>query len=479
MTLSLPPSNQGFPPLMNSTKPPLIFCAGAILVGAFVFLVWGNLAPLDSATVATGQVTLTGHCKTIQHLEGGVVEAIWVKEGDAVKEGDRLITLSPTNVASQLQRILWQLKAVKILEKRLIAQERETQKPDDLVVSLALPILTFSASEEDASGEVIKTGPEEIFRGRNILSNPDEATKQLMRTQQQIFEAKCKEQQAFISGQRETIKSHKVQLASIEKVLTGEREKLKNFEDLYAKDIIPKFGHGMNGLFEAQRTVLEMETNRTRLKSAITEAQLKILQFKESLRSQIASEFQENHLRLLECDQEYRRLKDIVDRTLIKAPVTGVVKGLEVHTIGGVVHPGAKLMDIVPDSDELIIEASVNPQDIESVFPGLEVKIQLNAYKARLVPRISGNVLSVSADVLYGAGQGPQSGAAPYYLVRIKVSEESIKRLSLPVTLTPGMPVTVFIVKGSRTFLQYLLSPIKDSFHKAFKEAAIQGDMFT
>lgn len=473
MTRSLPPSSPKFPPLMQATKPPLIFCAIAIAVGFFVFLIWGNLAPLDSAAIATGQVTLTGHCKTIQHLEGGVVEAIWVKEGDAVKEGDKLITLSPTNVASQLQRILWQLKAAKILEKRLLAQEQETQKPDDLLIDQkeTLPLLDFSPSERVDTRENGVTPLEEGSCSDNILQNPDEATKQLMETQQQILQAKCREQHAFISSQYETIKSHKAQLASLEKVLKGEREKLKNFEDLYAKDMIPKFGHGMNGLFEAQRVVIEMETNRTRLKSAIAEANLKIIQFKENLRSQIASEFQENHLRLLEFHQEYRRLKDIVDRTIIKAPVTGIVKGLEVHTIGGVVHPGAKLMDIVPDADELIIEASVNPQDIESIFPGLEVKIQLNAYKARLVPRISGHVLSVSADVLYGPGQGPQSGAAPYYLVRIKVSEESINKLSLPITLTPGMPVTVFIVKGSRTLLQYLLSPIKDSFHKAFKEA--------
>lgn len=468
-TLTTPPA----PSLMQSVKPPLLFCAAAIVVGVSIFLIWGNLAPLDSAAVATGQVTLTGRCKTIQHLEGGMVEAIWVKEGERVKEGDRLITLSPTGVASQLQRILWQLKAAKVLERRLIAQESATRESQTQEFQTQEPV-TRESETQSPTGKSVKGAEKPIplleFTDP-LLINPDESTLQLMKTQQQIFEAKCKEQQAFISSQQEVIKSHQAQLRGIERVLTGEREKLKNFEELYAQNIVPKFGHGMNGLFEAQRTVLELETTRTRLKSAIAEARLKILQAKESIRSQIAAEYRDNHMHLLEFDQEHRRLKDIVDRTVIKAPVDGIVTGLEVHTIGGVVHPGAKLMDIVPESDELIIEASVNPQDIESVFPGLEVKIQLNAYKARMVPRISGHVLSVSADVFHGSQGQMEGGVPPYYLVRIKVSEESIHRLTLPITLTPGMPVTVFIVKGSRTFLQYLLSPIKDSFHKAFKEA--------
>ena len=444
--------------LMASVKPPLLFCAAAILVGIGVFLIWGSCAPLDSAAIANGQVTLTGKRKTIQHLEGGVVEAIWVAEGQRVQEGDPLITLSPTGVASQLQRILWQLKAAKVEEKRLLAQEAMTQEPEALTV---IPDLDFT----DPLLESLRDEPH------------DESMLQLMKTQQQIFEAKCKEQQAFLSGQQETIKAYKAQLGSIEKVLMGEKEKLKGFEELHAKNIIPKFGHGMAGLFETQRAVLEMESDRTRLKSAIAEAGLKILQYKENLRSQIATEYRENHLQLLEFEQEYCRLKDIVDRTVIKSPVTGIVTGLEVHTIGGVIHPGAKLMDIVPESGELIIEAAVNPQDIESVFPGLEAKIQLNAYKARLVPRVSGEVISVSADVFQAptGGQGGAGMSAPgtsaYYLVRIKVSEEALNRLTVPVTLAPGMPVTVFIVKGNRTFLQYLLSPIKDSFHKAFKEA--------
>ena len=435
--------------LMGHVKRPLIFCAATILAGVSIFLIWGSLALLDSAAVATGQIILSGRRKTIQHLEGGVVEAILVKEGESVKNGDPLITLSPIGIDSHLQRTAWQLKAVKILEKRLLAQERENN--------------------------TLKGVPTPIDFTDPLLKSSDEATRQLMLTQQQIFDAQTKEQHAFFSSQEETIDAYQAQLKTLEKVLAGEKEKLKAFEALYSKDLIPKFGSGMAGLFEAQRAVLEMESERIRLKSVIAEAKLKTLQYQERLRSQIANEYRENHLQLLEFEQEYRRLKDILERTVIKAPVSGTVTGLEVHTVGGVVHPGAKLMDIVPESDELVVEASVNPQDIEGVLPGLEAKIQLNAYKARLVPRISGKVVSVSADVFNAsvgaAAQGAtQPQGTPFYLVRIKISEVALKRLTLPVTLTPGMPVTVFIVKGKRTFLQYLLTPIKDSFHKAFKE---------
>ena len=272
-------------------------------------------------------------------------------------------------------------------------------------------------------------------------------------------------------GQQESIKTYQAQIETLEKVLTGVREKLKGFKELYAKNIIPKFGAGVAGLFEVQKELLEMETERTRLNSLISEAEYKILQYKENFRSQTSAEYRENHLHVLEFEQEYRQLKDIADRTVVRAPVAGIVTGLEVHTVGGVVHPGAKLMDIVPQDDELIIEAAVNPQDVESVFPGLKAKIQLNAYKARFIPRLSGEVLSVSADVLHNSpgSSAIQTPGNTYYLVRIRVSETALKRLTLPVVLTPGMPVTVFIVKGSRTLLQYLLSPIRDSFHKAFR----------
>jgi HlyD family type I secretion membrane fusion protein len=428
-------------------RPPLLFCAAAIAIGIAIFGIWGGWAPLDSAAIATGQITLSAKRKAIQHLEGGVVEAIWVKEGERVEKEAPLVTLSPTGVDSQLQRVLWQLKAAKVLEKRLIAQEKLTSLSGGSIATR----LDFSDS---------------------LLANPDESVRQLIKTQEQLFDAKIKEQQAFVSGQQESIKTYQAQIETLEKVLTGVREKLKGFKELYAKNIIPKFGAGVAGLFEVQKELLEMETERTRLKSLISEAEYKILQYKENFRSQTSAEYRENHLHVLEFEQEYRQLKDIADRTVVRAPVAGIVTGLEVHTVGGVVHPGAKLMDIVPQDDELIIEAAVNPQDVESVFPGLKAKIQLNAYKARFIPRLSGEVLSVSADVLHNSpgSSAIQTPGNTYYLVRIRVSETALKRLTLPVVLTPGMPVTVFIVKGSRTLLQYLLSPIRDSFHKAFKE---------
>jgi HlyD family secretion protein len=145
--------------------------------------------------------------------------------------------------------------------------------------------------------------------------------------------------------------------------------------------------------------------------------------------------------------------------------VSGEVTDLKYHTIGGVIGAGQKILDIVPNDSNLIIEARVKTQDIESLYPGLVAKVQLTAYKNRLVPRLDGEVIYVSADAV-----PDQHNGQLHYIARIKINEEQIAQLNAEVKLYPGMPATVFIVKGTRTFLQYLVSPITDSFYKAFKE---------
>jgi len=158
---------------------------------------------------------------------------------------------------------------------------------------------------------------------------------------------------------------------------------------------------------------------------------------------------------------------DVLERKVVKAPVSGIVADLQVHTIGGVIAPGAKIMDIVPEDQKLIVESEVNTQDIESIHVGMIAKISVDAYKSRLVPRLNGKVIYVSADKTFDP-RNPQ--VPPHYIARIEIDDNEINNLVADVKLYPGMPVSVFIVKGTRTFLQYLLSPITDSFYKAFKE---------
>jgi len=153
-----------------------------------------------------------------------------------------------------------------------------------------------------------------------------------------------------------------------------------------------------------------------------------------------------------------------VERSEIKSPVDGVVTDMQYHTIGGVIASGHKILDIIPQDGNLIVEAKVKLQDIDSIYPGLLAKVQLGAYKSRLVPRIEGKVIYVSAD------KSTDQQGNSFYITRIEIDEEQFNRLSATIKLHPGMPVTVFIVKGTRTFLEYLISPIRDSFFKAFKE---------
>jgi HlyD family type I secretion membrane fusion protein len=197
----------------------------------------------------------------------------------------------------------------------------------------------------------------------------------------------------------------------------------------------------------------------------ITQLNIKLIAIKNDFHHKVSDEIKDNHRIILELDEKYTAAKDTLERTEIKAPVDGIVSELKHFTIGGVIPPGQNIMDIVPADDKLIIEAQVPTQDIDSIYPGMLAKVQFSAFKARTVPRVEGKVIYIAPD-----RHVDERGGAPYYLVRIEVDDKEFDKLTANVKLYPGMPATVFIIKGTRTMLQYLLSPLMDSFYRSFKE---------
>jgi len=428
--------------LKKTIRSPLKYAFIAIGVGSFFFLIWGGLAPLDSAAIAEGVISLSGNHKTIQHLEGGVIESLNAKDGQEVIAGEALLTLNDSSAKARLQVVKGQLNYALAVGVRL---KTEQEGLDHLVYSPTL----FDVNDKDFQ-QVMKT-QHNLFLARQ----------QVIRGQRSILNERIAQNQEQIIGLEAQLKSAESQRNSI----AGE---VASTQDLFKKGLALK-----PRLLELQRNldaligrIGEIQSSIASTKQAISEMQFQILNIDNEFQKEIAAELKENHSNILELTEQYNAAKDVLDRTRIKAPVNGIVTDLQYHTIGGVISPGSKILDIIPQDDKLIIEAKVRTQDIDSIHVGLVTKVQLGAFKSRLVPRLDGKVIYVSADKLV-----EQQTGMPYYLAKVEIDDSELKSLTADIKLYPGMPVTIFIVKGTRTFLQYLISPIMDSFYKAFKEA--------
>lgn len=427
--------------LRETIRGPIKFAMTVIAITIGFFVVWGGLAPLDSAAVAEGVIAVSGNHKTIQHLEGGIIESINVKEGQEVKEGDLLMTLSDSSAKAQKQIVESQLIFATATRARLDAE----QNGYDMII--------WDVDEFDQSNHEVV----------NIIKNQDNLfryKREELKANQNIVADRIKQSQEEIIALEARLRSIESQKLSIE-------EEIKSNEKLMEKGLAlkPRVRELQRHMDELIASVVEVKAKIAGANQAISENRLKSINIDNEYYKEISRETKENHSQVLDLTEKYNASVDVLNRTKIKSPSSGIVTDLAYHTVGGVVSPGHKIMDIVPQNEKLIVEAKVRTQDIDSIYPGMIAKIQLGAYKSRLVPRIEGKVIYVSPDKLVD-----QQSGMPYYLARIEIDESQIKSLTADIKLYPGMPATVFIVKGTRTFLQYIISPIIDSFYKAFKE---------
>lgn len=427
--------------LKKHVSPALKFTYVIIGIAFGFFVIWGSLAKLDSATVAPGFITLSGNHKTIQHLEGGVIDKILIKEGDFVEANQPLIILNETAAKARLQMIVSQLRVAKAIETRLLAEKLSLTK-----VEYKDPIF-----DEDIQ-DVQKT----------------------INMQNALFETRTQSYKGKLNILSQKIIQYKEQIRGLEMIkqaLEGQLLILKE-ETVGMQNLFDQACAAKTDLLDLKKRTLEIEGrlgeitgNLGSVNESIAETQLQMLDFGNDNQNEINDQMQKAQTQILDLQEQYQAAKDVLARTVIKAPQSGIITGLHYHTIGGVIAPGAKIMDIVPQNDELIVEAHVMPKDIESIKLGLRTKVQLSAYKSRLVPRVDGEVIYFSANRIED-----EKNRYPYYIARIRIEPESLEEINYDVKLHPGMPADVFIVKGERTFLQYMLSPITDSLHRAFKE---------
>jgi len=417
---------------------------GIAIIGVFFagFGVWAGFAPLQSGAIATGSVNVAGQRKTLQHLEGGIVSGLLVKEGDAVKAGQVLVRLSNTRALAQIQLLGGQLAGLLAATARLEA-ERDDQKN----IPVKKEILRALNGNKDKYREII-SGQEAIFQSRR-----DAFESQRDLTRQQV-----RQLQEEISGLTAEISSQNRQLALIQ-------EEIRDLTGLLNKGYARK-----PQVLDLQRQDAALQgardrntSNIARAKQAIIEAELGLIETRTKALNEIVTELSDTQQSISDIRERLTASADILSRVEIRAPVSGRVVNLQIFTEGGVIGPGAPIMDIVPENGLLIIEARINPVDIDVVHAGLEAEIRLSAFRADEIPVIQGIVETVSADSL-----SDQISGQSYYVARIVLAEGAQLPKGKP--LYPGMPAEVLIVTGQRTALSYLLEPITRSLNRSLRE---------
>lgn len=420
---------------------PIRLIGVVILLAAFgLFALWSYWAPIDGAALASGVITVKSHRKTVQHLDGGIVHQIFVKDGDIVREGDILLTLDGTEARSQLEVLRGQSITLSAQLARLEAERDRKARiefPDNL------------SRLDDTRVAEARTSETELFLARRTAFEG-----QISVLKQKINQLST--QIVGIKGQRQ----------SKQELSASYGEEAKDLKELLAEGFADK-----QRLRDTERNHASNSGDIASLTSQIAaaeiqigETKLEIMQLEKKFQEEVSEKLSEVQSQLFDVNQRLAATADKVSRIEIKAPVGGRVMGLAIHTQGGVVMAGSPILDIVPQQEDLIIDARVSPLDIDRIRLGLIAEIRFSAFKQALTPTTEGKVIHISADRFVD-----EKADAAYYQAQVELTPESLQKLK-NLELVPGMPVEVMIRTGERTVVEYLMQPITDAFARAFRE---------
>lgn len=405
----------------------------ACLLGFGGFVFWSAFAKLDEGVTASGQVVVQENRKSIQHFEGGIIRTLNVKEGDKVTADEVLLVLEPVQSEAARDELAQEFAAQSATLARLTALRTEADQPD------------FSVVDEAGVPPVTKA---DIIARQTTLFREQRGARaaelRVLNTRKSTLSGRQRDLSRQITATASALESARKHLARSRNLLAEKFETIGNVERLerevagYEADLSRLVGDRN----EAQKTSEEID-------SQIVEAHAR---FQEELSTQII----EAQARSLGARERLLALDDRLARTVIKAPQTGTVLNLAHSTIGGVVGPGEVIMEIVPDTGDLIVTVRLSPTDRDAVAPGQDVEAQMTAYKSFIAPRLPGKVLGVSADLKQDEATGTF-----YYEARVSLDASELDPTSR-IEIIPGMPVEAFIASGnSRTFLDYVFEPIR------------------
>jgi HlyD family type I secretion membrane fusion protein len=419
---------------------PIALGAGIVALFFGVFGAWATFAPLESAAVARGVISVETQRKTIQHLEGGIVGEIRVRDGDEVAADQVLVVLDDTQARATLELLQGRYRAAQGLEARLMAER-------DGLTSIVFPAVLQTSSEPAVTE--LKRAQVNIFNGR----------RQSVAGQTAIMEQRIAQIQEEIRGLQGQTAAQAEQLA------------LANDEIASNQKLVDEGLAGKTRLRELQRELAEVTGLHSqnlaaiaRAQQNIEEARLQIVELSTDFVNEAVQGLGVAQAELLDLTEQVRAAQDVLQRTVIRAPMAGTIVDLQVHTVGGVVTPGQALLDVVPKGDQLVVEAFVDPNDIDVVQVGLPAQVRLTALTQRNLAPLEGRVTRVSADRLIDQRTG-----AAYFLARVELVADGAGQVDGE-RLYPGMQAEVMIVTGARTTLDYLSRPIVDSFNRAFRE---------
>ncbi len=411
----------------------------AILFLVFgVFGSWACLAPLESAALAPGVVTVKSYRKTVQHLEGGIVHSLNARDGERVHLGDVLLTLDTTHLHAEREVLRNQQVATAALEARLQAELQEAE-------NLPLPA---EASSQPRSHQAWQT-EQALLQARRRAR---EGETQILRQAISQLEEQIQGLHAVIRNKQRLTQSHREEASDLRALLKEGftdkqrlREQERNLERLSAE-------------------IAEHESAIAQARQRLGELQLQILQIDKTFTHEVTTQLVEVQNLAFEIKERLRSIEERLQRSTIRAPDSGMVLGMSVHTLGAVIGAGQPILEIVPDNAELIIEARISPNDIDRVSIGKLADVRFSAFNSATTPVIEGVLEQLSADRLID-----QASGQAYYLGRIAVTPKGLHDLGLQ-SLVPGMPAEVLINTGSRTLLSYLVQPASNWMARSLTE---------
>ena len=402
-----------------------------LAIGFGGFLLWAAYAPLDEGVPSVGMVAIDTKRKAVQHLTGGIVKQVLVREGDSVRQGQLLMQLDSTVTQAHYDSVRQRYLGLRAEEARLTAEHGQAQ---------AL-----------------------VFHADLLAAASDPLVRQQMQLQQQLFETRRRLLQADLQSMEESLQGQQGMLKAYADILQNRRaqqallnEELRPLRGLVSEGYAPR-----NRQLELERqiadansTIADLQGNTVRAQRSIAELRQRMLLRQQEQRKEIQTRLAEVEREVAAEQEKFKTLADELARMDIKSPADGQVVGLAVQTVGGVIQPGQTLMDIVPANAPLLLEARVAPHLIDRVHAGMPVEVRFSSFAHSPQLSIEGKVDSVSADLL----TDPQTQAR-YYLARVEVTPEGLQRLGKR-QLQPGMPVEVVFKTGERSLLTYLLHPL-------------------
>lgn len=413
----------------------------SMAVMVVVFGGWAVLARLNGAVIAPATLMVESYSKKVQHRDGGIIGDILVKDGDRVTEGQDLVRLDNTDTKSELAIVSGLLDEALVKKAKLEAQR-------DGRSDMSLPQEIASRQNEPALADIV-SGQRKLLEAEQqaLTGKKDQLTQQVSQMNEQLtgYGAQITAKQAQIDLIKQELeglrKLQKQGLVQVTRVLAMEREQAR---------LEGEMGALTAGTAQAQ--------------SKISELKLRIIQVDEETRAQTLNELRDVEAKVIEYREKSVAMASRLVRTVIKAPITGTIYQMAIHTVGGVIQPGETIMLIAPEGDDLVLQAQVSPNDIDNVAEGQQAAVRFPALNRRLTPEIDAVVSQVGADTVRADAASP-----PYYAVRLTIPAKELEKLGEN-KLKPGMSAEAYIQTAARSPMSYLLKPLTDQFAHALRE---------